>query len=445
MPISTFADGFGRRSRPEADGEPPVETLRLCDELSNLDGVEAVLAERIVELSAFIHPGFAATRSVERGPGGVTLTSDGVPGTRLSEILRAAERDWIDPDLPAALAVLRQVAATVAALHDHGRQLAHGTLGPERIVLRDDGVAVVVEGALGAALERSESTRTMLWRQYRVAVPAVAGAPSLAQATDVMQLGMLALALARGRLLGRDDFPARLPALLQEAGIADPLGNRPAVPKPVHSWIARTLQLDARTAFRSAREAEIALSQALGESGLDRAPGQSVAADSALAAPATVPPAPPPAASGPRPRSRRPESGAPTARGRKARPGRRVRVLAGVAGLVLLCGGAYLGARSLLGLPSLLSPTGHLAVESRPAGLDVLVDGKLKGITPLDMELRAGRHTLALRSVRSTTLVPVTVESGAWHTERIEVRRGRTPKRTSTVRRASETSPPRGK
>lgn len=425
MPISAFADGFGRRFRPEADGEPPVETLRLCDDLSALDGLESILEERIAELSACTHPGLVPTRGVERVAGAVVLTSDAVPGTRLSDVLRAAERRWLDPDLPSALSVLRQVSAIVASLHDAGRQLAHGTLGPERIVLREDGSAVVVEAVLGGALERSEATRTTLWRQYRVAAPAVAGAPSLGQAADVLQLGVLALALARGRLLGRDDFPGRLPALLQEAAVADPLGHRPALPKPVHAWVARTLQLDGRAGFRSAREADTALGQAL--------------ADCAPPEPSLVAPQPPSsgAATAGSVAPRRRPSGPRAARAPRPGRGRAVHLVA-AAGLLLACAGVYLGGRSLLGYPSMLSPVGHLAVESRPAGLDVLIDGRLKGMTPVDLEVRAGRHTLALRSSRSTTLVPITIEAGAWHREKIEVRRGRAPQRTSTVRREAE-------
>lgn len=455
MPISTFADGFGRRFRPEADGEPPVEMLQLCEDLSRIEGVESGVSERIAQLSGFVHPGFAASRGVERTPGGVVMTSDFAAGTRLSDVLRAAERRWLDPELPPALAVLQQITASVAALHECGRHLAHGTLGPERIVVGDDGRAVVVETPLGAALERSDSTRTALWKQYRVAVPAVAGAPSLSQVTDVMQLGVLAIALVRGRLLGRDDFPGRVPALLQEIAVADPLGHRPAVPRAVHSWVARALQLDSRATFRSAREAEAALSQAIADSGLDGVSDQSVADWVAAAltgraierpAPASPPPASPAAtvarlphetaAAAPpvpgRPRSR--PSGVP--RARRGRPlSRLLRGSAVAALLLVVSGGAYLGARSFLGLPSFLSPTGHLTVESRPAGLEVLLNGKPKGTTPLVMEVRAGRYTLALRSSRSTTLVPVLVEAGAWHTERIEVRRGRAPQRTSSVRR----------
>ncbi|MBP7569275.1 MAG: PEGA domain-containing protein [Acidobacteria bacterium] len=455
MSISTFADGFGRRFRPEGEGEPPVETLLLCEDLARLEGIDLILAERIAQLSNVAHPCLAATRSVERREDARILTSEYVPGTRLADVLRTAERHWLDPEPGPALGVLLQVTGAVAALHEHDRHAAHGAIGPERIVIREDGVAVVVEGVLGAALELSGLTRTVLWRQFRVAVPAVAGAPSLGQGADVMQLGVLALALLRGRLLGRDDFPGRLAPLLHEAAVADPLGHRPAVPAAVRSWITRALQFDARAAFRSAREAESALAKAMAESGLGRPSNALVAGwveatlagraferpAASLPAAASVPGATPPAPAA-EPVSRLPVARLPRPcqRRRGGRPvGRLLRAAAIAAGLVVLWGGAYLGARSVLGFPSLLFPTGHLTVLSQPAGLEVLLNGEPLGSTPLSVEVRAGRHTLALRSSRSTTLVPVTVEPGVWHTERIEVRRGRRPLRTSTIGR---TAPP---
>lgn len=451
MPISTFADGFGRRFRLEADGDRAAETLQLCDDLAEIEGVEVVLADRIAELLPLGLKGLTPTRAVARGQVGVILTSDLVPGVRLADILRAAERRWLDPDLPSALAILLQVTASVAALHESGRHLAHGTLGPERIVVRDDGAVDVVEGVLVAALARFEATRLTLWRQFRVAVPAVAGAPSLGQAADILQLGLLALALARGRLLGRDDFPARIPMLLQEAAVADPLGHRGALPKSLLSWIARALQLDARAEFRSARDAEAGLVRAMADAALEKTSNQAVGEWVSAALTGEVPDRPgaatlvapePPAARRSSAASsiapahevpRRPPSG--RSRSKPAR-GRQLRIPAAAAGVLLLCAGVYLAGHGVLG--PVLFPTGRLSVESRPGGLEVLIDGRLKGSTPLELELRAGRHTLALRSSLSTTLVPVSIEAGARHHERIEVRRGRTPLRTSTVRRADQ-------
>ena len=98
-------------------------------------------------------------------------------------------------------------------------------------------------------------------------------------------------------------------------------------------------------------------------------------------------------------------------------------------GLITLWGATYLGARSFLGLDRPMPP-GVVVVDSRPAGLEVLVDGSRHGVTPTTIQLRPGAYTLALRGGRSTTLVPLTVSPGQRRLERIELQ-GRTPKRIS--------------
>ena len=94
-------------------------------------------------------------------------------------------------------------------------------------------------------------------------------------------------------------------------------------------------------------------------------------------------------------------------------------------GLAALFGVTYLGARGYLGLPDFIDGHGTLVVESRPSGVALYVDGLPSGQTPATLELRAGEHTIALRSGRGTTLVPVMVVSGARRVERVEIRQRR--------------------
>lgn len=268
MQTSTFVDGLGRRSRTlEPTGEE-VETLRLCRELSESAAAEAALIERAGRLAAFSHPSFAQVRKVERlrGPlGGLAVVSTAVPGVRLSEVLGHAQRKWVTPDLNAAACLLDQITGALADFHRHSVDFAHGALGPERIVVRPDGRVVIVEHALAPAIERLQMGRTPLWTQFRVAVPAVAGTARFDQLTDVMQLGVLALALALGRPIRRDEYPHRLQDLIAEASTPDPLGERPTLSRSLRTWILRTLQLETRSSFRTAADAETALDAVLAE------------------------------------------------------------------------------------------------------------------------------------------------------------------------------------
>ena len=66
---------------------------------------------------------------------------------------------------------------------------------------------MIVEYVLAPAIERLQMGRTPLGTQFRVAVPASAGTARFDQMTDVMQLGVLALALVLGRPIPPSDTP----------------------------------------------------------------------------------------------------------------------------------------------------------------------------------------------------------------------------------------------
>jgi hypothetical protein len=56
--------------------------------------------------------------------------------------------------------------------------------------------------------------------------------------------------------------------------------------------------------------------------------------------------------------------------------------------------------------------SGRLTVESRPDGVEVVVDGKRRGATPLAMSLDAGNHTMTLRHGREERTVPMQLAAG---------------------------------
>jgi len=490
--MPTFDDGFGHRV--PLGGEPgeALESLQLCEGLAGAPSTEAALSDRLTRLAHFSHPSFGAVRRVERLRGetqGLIVVSEAVAGVRLSEALSRAEARGVPPDASAALSLLQQVVSAVAALHQHARDAAHGAIGPERIVVRADGSVAVMEYVLAAALEPLRLSRGELWERFRVPVPSTAGSSRFDQVTDVLQLGMLAVSLIVGRLLRVEDIqPHRMPDLLETA-TAGVSGEGRGFPRPLRAWVAQALLFESRLAFRSAPEMERALAAAIAEDGTcepsiaavraylarcagdcfeaqgGEAPSNGAAQVVEAAKPASGPvrvrpsrvlPAEP-AKSGPQavrvaakppsgvtPAARavpggierllRPSSARWTSRARHFRRSlARAAQVAGIAAsLMLIWGATFLGARSYLGFPSLLDRSGTLVVESRPAGVELLVNGTPPGRTPATLRLRAGAYTLALRTAKGTTLVPVTVVAGGHQVERVEIRSGaRKPKRTS--------------
>jgi len=147
-----FADGFGLRQRSgEAGTAELIETLRLREGLSDASGFDFALRERVSRLANFRHAYYAKVRRVDRLDNGATLAlvGDTVDGARLSRILEVAHAFDLDLDVNAALCLLRQIVPAVAMLHQNARDVSHGALAPERILVTPNARVVLVETGCG--------------------------------------------------------------------------------------------------------------------------------------------------------------------------------------------------------------------------------------------------------------------------------------------------------
>lgn len=252
----------------------PLEVLRLRTEFLSSPSFEFMLRERVSRLTNFRHAFYSRARRVDRLDNGTTLgvVSESPVGARLSRILEVASACQIDLDVNAALCLVRQIVPAIAMLHQNARDVSHGALAPERIVVTSNARVVIVEYVLGAAIEQLAYSRERLWRDLRIAVPSGAGAARLNHRADVMQIGMVALALVLGRPLEDDDLKS-LSSLLGSATESSALGGREPLSEPLRRWLSRALQLDSRNSFESALEAQLALDDVLsGEGGYIAAP-----------------------------------------------------------------------------------------------------------------------------------------------------------------------------
>jgi hypothetical protein len=263
-----FADGFGERviAADGATGEL-LQILRLDPALTAIPSFEFALRERTARLANFRHAYYARVRRIDRVPatGGLAVVSDHVEGTRLSDILRVAEARGLQLDINTALCLIRQLVPAVALLHENARDVAHGLIAPERLVVTPHARLVIVEHVLAAAIEQLQFGRERLWQTFRIAMPPSAGAPRFDHRADVNGIGLVALSLILGRPLRADEFPHALPALVNEARERTALGDEVPLSPGLRGWLLRTLQLDVRRAFASAPEALAALEQVIGE------------------------------------------------------------------------------------------------------------------------------------------------------------------------------------
>ncbi|MEO7276344.1 MAG: PEGA domain-containing protein, partial [Vicinamibacterales bacterium] len=180
---------------------------------------------------------------------------DHVDGTRLSDLLRVVAARGVRLDLTIAICLIRQLVPAVAQLHGQARDVAHGLLAPERLVLTPNARLMIVEHGLGSAIEQLRLPRERLWQDLRVALPSAAGLARFDQRADITAVGLIALALLLGRPLGADEFPHGLAALLAEARERTAGADEQPLSAPLRDWLARSLQLDPRRPFGSAIDA----------------------------------------------------------------------------------------------------------------------------------------------------------------------------------------------
>jgi hypothetical protein len=258
-----FSDGLGDRLLlfDNTDGRP-LELLRLCPSLARTHDAEFLLRERARELTDLRDARFARVCRVDRLPepgGGLAIVSEQVEGRRLSEMLALVhERGGrLTPDL--AIGLVAELVAAVAVLHARGPHLTHGALSPERLIVTPAGRLLVTEYVLGAALRQAGLDRRSLWETMRVAAPLEPGSPTLDQSADVLQIGLVALALLVGRPLSAADFPAAIPDLV---GLAAQRAIRAGCDerkwRAIETWLSRALRLNG-AAFVDALDATRAL------------------------------------------------------------------------------------------------------------------------------------------------------------------------------------------
>jgi hypothetical protein len=250
-----FRDGIGVRvASADAFGEP-IEQLQLCTDLAAL---ESAVRERVSRLINFRHVRYVRLRGSERltnATKDVVVTYDAVPGTRLSEFLDLALHAPLRIDIDTALLIVRELLPAIAVLHD-SRNVTHGAIAPERLVLTPQGRLVIVDHGLGLALGKLGYSRKRLWQQLRVPVPQGTGKIVFDARTDVIQIGMVALALILGRPIDEADFPQNLEKLLDAAKETPSIGQSRALSNELRAWLDRALPLEKRVAFATVREAQ---------------------------------------------------------------------------------------------------------------------------------------------------------------------------------------------
>lgn len=425
-----FRDGLGDRFLVrDTHGRPVHESLVLRTDLSSVPAFEFALNERLWLVERFDHPAFLPVRNIVHAPGRlplIALESDYTAGVRLSEVLARAESSGQPLSAGAACFVIQEILEGLAHLHRQSGDLSHGALAPERIVLADCKVRIA-DWVLGTAIEQLRYSTERYWKDLRVAVPSSAGGVRLDRRVDVAQVGMIAMALFASRPLHEAEHIGALADLLMIT----------ALPSPIRSWLLKALHMDPRRVFVSAAEASQSLGGAMAEAGLRPAPQDMnlQSAHSPRVTPTVIPTTAPAAPNAPSvvaskvvvpaPTSKPSrdlrethdmESDTPASHGntvgyrKPVRPEFRKFLTVGA---VIIMMTVMFTAAQFIPVPDwLYSRSGTLVVESNPQGVQVLINGKLHGVTPLTLKVEGGLHEVELRGPGKPKIFKVFVSRG---------------------------------
>jgi hypothetical protein len=475
LPGAVFEDGLGQRFRSAASSEMPArEVLVLRPAFTLVPSFEFALRERTERLESFRHACYARVRGIERRAGiepTLEIVSDAGQGIRISELLAGAQAQRIPIDIHAALWLIRQLVSAVAALHETRRDIAHGAIAPERIMVRPPGRVLIVDHVLGAALEQLRYSRHRYWTELRVPLPP--GDLRFDHRADVLQVGMVALSLILGRALRPEEFPERIGDVVASAWAVSPQGGFEPLPPGLRGWLARTLQIDAHRSFPSALEGRAELDAVLGDTELLASPSSleafltrlhaahSATALSAVAASAAASPLQRAAfavapvredvpdiialatplqssedrggisaadcsvshdenfpAAGAEDAAEGMEAATPRWSGRK---------VAGVAGALVLAAvtGWLLTRRP--GPPPGNAASGTLELSTSPSDVIAVIDGQPRGATPLTIALDPGAHTVELRGPGEPKTISITISPGMKVSQYVELGREADP------------------
>ena len=256
-PHIVFRDGLGERRRvTDPTGRESVDLWYVSSELPSA-ALEAALRDRVKRLASFEHTSVNHVHSVDRVNNGATLAviSESAFGVRLADLLVAAEKHHLSLDISAALCVIRQYLPAIGALYDRDHEMGHGAFGPERLIITAGGQAIVVDHAMGAALEHLRYSRERYWKDLRVGLPRSAGLPHFDHRVDVIQVGLVALSLILGRSLTDEEYPTKVPELVASAWAISAAGDLQPLPAVLRAWLSQALQIDLRSAFTSVAQA----------------------------------------------------------------------------------------------------------------------------------------------------------------------------------------------
>jgi len=250
---SGHVDGLGRRLLAfDRETGAILERLHLRPELA---AFEPAIRLRVDQLSSFDDERFARPASVERDPatGDLTVLSEFVAGSHLSDLLETAEEGGLVPGVDVALGFLLETLPAISSFHA-ATGCSHGLIAPTRMLITPAGQVVFLDPAFGLVIERLGLSKARLWLELGIAAPQGGGAVRLDVAADIAQVALSAVMLVIGRRLREHEYPDSLPSLLMEVVEVAQIRGSSVFATSLQRLLQRALPLTGRRPFRTADE-----------------------------------------------------------------------------------------------------------------------------------------------------------------------------------------------
>lgn len=246
-------DGFGLRRFQEDDNWGRVELLDLAPALSTPAAEQAIRARASRFITGRV-PIVVPLYSIAREIDGVSIVSGAPDGATLADLLGALEFGTVTMNDGALLELGALIARAVASMHEDAGTFAHAALTPGHVRLRAAEGVLLTGAVFGDALQSLQRNREQLWREFGVALPPAAGLPRFDHRSDVAQLGALVLAILTRRALTPTEYPRAVEELVHAA--TERMEVAGTCRTGLRLWLRQALQLQARSPFASAIEAE---------------------------------------------------------------------------------------------------------------------------------------------------------------------------------------------
>ena len=266
----SLEDGLGVR-RIETDGRTNTEVLELAPALASMPVVEQAIRGRASRYADLDMRLFAPVKRIEREGLSLRIVSEMPGGVRLSHLLAHLQSTGEVVPTSAILELSSLVINAVASLHSWPGGIAHGAINPAHVLLTNDGRIMLTDCVFGAGLEVLQRNREQLWKDFGLAMPAVASLARFDQNADVTQMGALILAIVLHRPLRITEYPRELSDLVTMATDLSPMPGTPDSRVALRTWLQQALQIHPRLAFRSAVEAQRAFADTNGTTASRRA------------------------------------------------------------------------------------------------------------------------------------------------------------------------------